>query len=156
MELVPIGRRHFDLKSVQMGSCRCRKETEVGLKCVQRTWLADQNQPLISLGKNSGLSQPSKLHLGRNRFNLFQRHHLLSQQLAAGGPEELHAAIDETLDPVVLLLGLEADEVHAALPAVVPGIEPVPLGPPHPGAAVLPAEPVVPTIELVQPRHPSP
>ena len=66
MELVPIGRRHFDLKSVQMGSC-C-KETEGG----QRTWFADQNQPLISLGKNSGLSQPSKLHLWRSRFNLFQ------------------------------------------------------------------------------------
>ena len=114
MELVPIGRRHFDLKSVQMGSC-C-KETEVGLKCGQRTWFADQNQPLISLGKNSGLSQPSKLHLGRSRFNLFQRHHLLSQQLAAGGPEELHAPIDETLDPVVLLLGLEGHKVHAALP----------------------------------------
>ena len=116
MELVPIGRRHFDLKSVQMGSWRCCKETEVGLKCGQRTWFADQNQPLISLGKNSGLSQPSKLHLGRSRFNLFQRHHLLSQQLAAGGPEELHAAIDETLDPVVLLLGLEGHKVHAALP----------------------------------------
>ena len=70
MELVPIGRRHFDLKSVQMGSC-C-KETEVGLKCGHRTWFADQNQPLISLGKNSGLSQPSKLHLWGNRFNLFQ------------------------------------------------------------------------------------
>ena len=72
MELVPIGRRHFDLKSVQMGPWRCCKETEVGLKCGQRTWFADQNQPLISLGKNSGLSQPSKLHLGRSRFNLFQ------------------------------------------------------------------------------------
>ena len=116
MELVPIGRRHFDLKSVQMGSWRCCKETEVGLKCGQRTWFADQNQPLISLGKNSGLSQPSKLHLWRSRFNLIQRHHLLSQQLAAGGPEELHAPIDETLDPVVLLLGLEGHKVHAALP----------------------------------------
>ena len=116
MELVPIGRRHFDLKSVQMGPWRCCKETEVGLKCGQRTWFADQNQPLISLGKNSGLSQPSKLHLGRSRFNLFQRHHLLSQELAAGGPEELHAPIDETLDPVVLLLGLEGHKVHAALP----------------------------------------
>ena len=72
MELVPIGRRHFDLKSVQMGPWRCCKETEVGLKCGQRTWFADQNQPLISLGKNSGLSQPSKLHLWGNRFNLFQ------------------------------------------------------------------------------------
>ena len=116
MELVPIGRRHFDLKSVQMGSWRWCKETEVGLKCGQRTWFADQNQPLISLGKNSGLSQPSKLHLWRSRLNLFQRHHLLSQVLAAGGPEELHAAIDEALDPVVLLLGLEGHKVHAALP----------------------------------------
>ena len=64
--------------------------------------------------------------------------------------------VDESLDPVVLLPGLEADEVHAPLPAVVPGVEPVPLGPSHPGAGVLPAEVVVPTIKLVQPDHLSP
>ena len=36
--------------------------------------------------------------------------------------------INESLDVVVLLLGLEGHEVHAALPAVVPGVEPAPLG----------------------------
>ena len=39
--------------------------------------------------------------------------------------------VDEPLDPLVLLLGLEADEVHAPLPAVVTGVEPVPLGVPE-------------------------
>ncbi len=38
--------------------------------------------------------------------------------------------VDESLNPVVLLLGLEADEVHATFPAVVPGIEPIPLSVP--------------------------
>ena len=64
--------------------------------------------------------------------------------------------IDEALDPLVFLSGLEGDEVHAPLPAVVPGVEPVPLGASHPGAGVLPAEVVVPTIKLVQPDHLSP
>ena len=35
--------------------------------------------------------------------------------------------VDESLDPVVLLPALETDEVHATFPAVVPGIEPIPL-----------------------------
>ena len=39
--------------------------------------------------------------------------------------------VDEPLDPLVLLLGLEADEVHAPLPAVVTRVEPVPLGVPE-------------------------
>ena len=34
---------------------------------------------------------------------------------------------DEVLDPVLLLLGLDGDGVHAELPAVVPGALPVPL-----------------------------
>ena len=54
----------------------------------------------------------------------------------------LKVTIDESLDPVVLLLSLEADQVHAPLPAVVPGVEPVPLGVPHAAVIVLPGEPV--------------
>ena len=50
--------------------------------------------------------------------------------------------VDESLDPVILLPGLEGHEVHAPLPAVVPGIEPVPLGVLHTVVVVLPAEPV--------------
>ena len=55
--------------------------------------------------------------------------------------------VDESLDPIVLLLSLEADEVHAPLPAVVPGVEPVPLGVPHAAVVVLPGEPVQVTVE---------
>jgi len=59
-----------------------------------------------------------------------------------GSPEIWHIHIDESLDPIVLLLSLEADQVHAPLPAVVPGIEPVPLGVPHAAVIILPGEPV--------------
>ena len=49
-----------------------------------------------------------------------------------------HVALDE------LVLGgcLDGDEVHAALPAVVPGVEPVPVGAPQSGVVALPAHPV--------------
>ena len=55
--------------------------------------------------------------------------------------------IDESLDPLVLLPGLEGHQIHAPLPAVVPGVEPVPLGVPHAVVVVLPAEPVQVAIE---------
>jgi len=42
-------------------------------------------------------------------------------------PEKGHPAVNEALDPVILLACLKGDKIHAALPAVVPGIEPVPL-----------------------------
>ena len=56
-------------------------------------------------------------------------------------PEVLGAA-DVGLEEVVLLLRLDGHEVHAALPAVVPGVEPVPLGVPQLRVVRLPAEPV--------------
>ena len=55
--------------------------------------------------------------------------------------------IDEALDPFVFLSRLEGDEIHAPLPAVVPGVEPVPLGVLHTVVVVLPAEPVEMPIE---------
>ena len=55
--------------------------------------------------------------------------------------------IHESLHPLVLLSGLEGDEVHAPLPAVVTGVEPVPLGVLHAVVIVLPAEPVEMPIE---------
>ena len=57
--------------------------------------------------------------------------------------------VDKSLDPVVLLLGLETDQVHAAFPAVVSRIEPVPLGVSHAIVVVLPAEPVEVATELL-------
>jgi len=60
----------------------------------------------------------------------------------AGGPEVRDIGIDEPLHPLVLLSCLEGDQVHAPLSAVVPGIEPVPLGILHAVVVVLPAEPV--------------
>ena len=55
--------------------------------------------------------------------------------------------IDEPLDPLVLLPGLEGHQIHAPLPAVVPGVEPVPLGVGHAAVVVLPGEPVQVTVE---------
>ena len=46
------------------------------------------------------------------------------------------------LDELVLGGGLDGDEIHAALPAVVPGVEPVPVGAPKCGVVALPAHPV--------------
>ena len=106
----------------------------------QLTWLADQNQPLISLGKNSGLSQPSKLHLKKHQFDVHTgekfkiavcelifavkknfKNDSLWVGLAAGGPEELDAPVYESFHPVVLLLGLKRYKVHASFPGGVYG-----------------------------------
>ena len=51
--------------------------------------------------------------------------------------------VHEAPDPVPLLRGLEADEVHAALPAVVPRVEPAPAPPRQLEVGVEPAEVVV-------------
>merc|ERR1712025_1169189 len=67
----------------------------------------------------------------------------------ARGPEVGNIHIDEPLDPLVLLPGLEGHKIHAPLPAVVPGVEPVPLGVPHAVVVVLPAEPVKVTVETL-------
>jgi len=49
---------------------------------------------------------------------------------SARSPEVGHVSVDESLDPVVLLGCLEADQVHAPLSAVVSGVEPVPFSVP--------------------------
>jgi len=68
---------------------------------------------------------------------------------ATGGPEVGHVLVDEPLDPVVLRLGLEGDEVHAPLAAVVTRVEPIPLSVPDTVVIVLPREPVqVPVVPL--------
>merc|ERR1719367_1629574 len=59
-----------------------------------------------------------------------------------GGPEVRNIAIDESLHPIIFLLGFEGHKIHATLPAVVPGVEPIPLGVLHIGIVVLPGEPV--------------
>ena len=51
--------------------------------------------------------------------------------------------VHEALDPVVLLRGLERDQVHAPLPAIVPGIEPAPVASLQLEVCVQPAEVVV-------------
>jgi len=62
---------------------------------------------------------------------------------AAGRPEKWHPAINEALHPVVLLARLKGNKVHAPLPAVVPGIEPVPFGVSNLGILVQPAEVII-------------
>merc|ERR1740129_1355442 len=69
----------------------------------------------------------------------------------AGGPEVRNVAIDESLHPIVFLLGFKRHKIHATLPAVVPGVEPIPLGILHIGIIVLPGEPVEVTVELLNP-----
>ena len=44
---------------------------------------------------------------------------------------------------LVLVAGLEADEVHATFATVVPGVEPIPLGTGESRVVALPREPVV-------------
>ena len=51
--------------------------------------------------------------------------------------------VHEALDPVVLLRGLERDQVHAPFPAVVPGIEPAPVTSLQLEVCVQPAEVVI-------------
>lgn len=65
------------------------------------------------------------------------------------GPEIWHISIDEALNPVVLLSGLEGNQVHAPLPAIVSCVEPVPLGVFDIGVIVLPAEPIKMTTKLL-------
>jgi len=62
-------------------------------------------------------------------------------------PEVWNIHIDEPLNPFVLFPRLKRHKIHAPLPAVVPGVEPVPLGVPHAVVVVLPAEPVKVTVE---------
>ena len=105
-------------------------------------WLADQNHPLMFLGKKSGLSHPSKSHRRPEvqKYGTFTENKTMMTANLFDKSQKV--TIDESLDPVVLLLSLEADQVHAPLPAVVPGIEPVPLGVPHTAVIILPGEPV--------------
>jgi len=69
----------------------------------------------------------------------------------AGSPEVGNVSVDEALDPVVFLPGLEGDQVHAPLSAVVSGIEPVPFSVPDAWIAVLPREPVEMTAKSLYP-----
>jgi len=79
------------------------------------------------------------LHTGEKFDNLI----VCIVELAPGGPEELDAAVNEALHPVILLLCLKRHKVHASFPAVVARIEPVPFGVPHPSILIQPAEVVV-------------
>ena len=61
--------------------------------------------------------------------------------------------IYEPLNPIIFLLSFKGHQVHAPLPAVVPGVEPVPLGVPHLSAWVLPAHVVVTPTKPVDSGH---
>ena len=55
----------------------------------------------------------------KHQFDLHCRIIVCEFGLAAGGPEELDATVDEPFDPVVLLLGLKRYKVHASFPSGV-------------------------------------
>jgi hypothetical protein len=62
----------------------------------------------------------------------------------SGGPDELHVGgLHDALEVVVLVAGLEADQVHAAFAAVVAGVEPVPFGAGQGWVVASPRQPVV-------------
>jgi len=61
---------------------------------------------------------------------------------ATRGPNVLDS-LHFLLNPLVFVLGLETDEVHAPLAAVVTGVEPVPVGGPDSGVVGPPGEQVV-------------
>ena len=50
--------------------------------------------------------------------------------------------VQKALDKVVFLWCLDADEVHATFPAIVPGVEPTPVGRAQPVVVTLPRNPV--------------
>ena len=62
----------------------------------------------------------TKIQFGKVQF---RKTHLrkvgFGKILAAGGPEELDTTVDESLHPVILLLGLKRYEVHASFPGGV-------------------------------------
>jgi len=73
--------------------------------------------------------------------------------LASRRPEKGHPAVNEALDPVILLACLKGDKIHAALPAVVPGIEPVPLVIPNLCILVEPAEVIIVSTEALDSKQ---
>jgi len=73
--------------------------------------------------------------------------------LATGRPEKGHPAINEALHPVVLLARLKGNQVHAPFPAVVPCVEPVPLGVANLCILVQPAEVIVVSPKALDPKQ---
>jgi len=61
---------------------------------------------------------------------------------SSGRPEVLGVWMHKTLDEIVFSLSFNGDQVHASLPAVVPGVEPVPICGLQPVIITLPRHPV--------------
>ena len=101
------------------------------------------------LGKNSSRSQPSKLHKRPEvQTYLVSAKPNVWIKIPHNDRSEIDSyTSDDSLEVLVLISSFEADQVHAPFPAVVPGVEPVPLG--VGGGGVPPRQPVVATVVVV-------
>ena len=92
------------------------------------------------ISKQFDLPEPSVNVLGEELWPVAS----IKVAKTSGGPDELHVGgLHDALEVVVLVAGLEADEVHATFAAVVPGVEPVPLVVGQPRLVAAPRHPVV-------------
>ena len=96
--------------------------------------------PMTQISDQSDLPEPSVNVLGEELGPVAP----VEVAETSGSPDELHVGgLHDSLEVLVLVLCLEADEVHAAFAAVVSGVEPVPLGAGQRRVVTLPREPVV-------------
>jgi hypothetical protein len=92
------------------------------------------------ISKQFDLPEPSVNVLGKELWPVAS----VKVAKTSGGPDELHVGgLHDALEVVVLVAGLEADQVHAAFAAVVAGVEPVPFSAGQGWVVASPRQPVV-------------
>jgi len=72
---------------------------------------------------------------------------------SARSPKIRDPTIHKSFDPLVLSLALKTHQVHASFSAVISCIKPVPFSVPHSGVGILPTEPVISSLKLMDSSH---
>jgi hypothetical protein len=99
-----------------------------------------KNLLICLISKQLDLPEPSVNVLGEELWPVAS----VKVAKTSGGPDELHVGgLHDALEVVVLVAGLEADQVHAAFAAVVAGVEPIPFGAGQGRVVASPRQPVV-------------